>query len=96
MPNKRDIVAAETAQREVYEEQILEFAQINNVHYMGECSALADVNIKAVIDQSVEKVYDIKKSKGMLEERKPQLKLTRATVPAGGGCCSNCTPQETR
>ena len=60
----------------MFEEQIEEFAQIHGCVYEGECSALADVNIKNAIDTSIERVYEIKDSKGLLEKQKPQLKLT--------------------
>ena len=50
LANKFDLLSDKSIKREVSEEQIKEFAEINSLIYLGECSALADINIKPTID----------------------------------------------
>jgi hypothetical protein len=47
LANKCDIMFEDPQSRQVLREQLLLFARDNGLVYLGECSAKADINIKA-------------------------------------------------
>lgn len=94
MPNKLDLVAEDESMRQVYEDQIIEYAEINNLLYVGQCSASQDLNIKGTIDEVVKRIYDEQKRLGLIDNSRPRLRLNNTPIESGGGCCGNCTPSK--
>jgi len=52
--NKYDLVMEDENQRAVSKLEIMKFVQDNNLLYIGESSALADINIKEVVETLME------------------------------------------
>jgi predicted dinucleotide-utilizing enzyme len=48
--NKVDLVTEDPSKREVKESEAKEFAEENKLLYMGETSALSDINVKEVAE----------------------------------------------
>ena len=59
MPNKSDIMFKKPEQREVMREQGQIFAKENNLIYIEECSALADIGIKDVFSSLIHAVIRV-------------------------------------
>lgn len=50
MPNKVDLVKDSEDKRQVFDDQIKDYARVNDLVYLGECSAENDINIMATLD----------------------------------------------
>ena len=54
-------------------EQAQQFARANSLYFLGECSALEDINVKETINGLIQGIYRIQKElirNGMLSERR--------------------------
>ena len=70
--NKSDILIADPSKREVPKEQAIQFAKNNGLIFIDESSALADINIKNVIEILItSNLYD------NIEIYEAQLKLAK-------------------
>ena len=57
--NKYDLVVDDVSQRAVSKQEIEQFASENNLLFIGESSALSDVNIKEAVEALMESKLDI-------------------------------------
>ena len=62
--NKYDLVLHNQNKRAVPAEEIAEFAQREGLVFLGESSALADINVKASVDSLLEHIYGVQSSIG--------------------------------
>ena len=75
MPNKIDLVSGSQFKREVSEEQIIDYARINNLIYLGECSAKDDINVSFTLDSLIKQIKEMQKDNRLLNNS-----ITRDTV----------------
>lgn len=66
MPNKVDIVVKDPKLRQVTEEQIKDYARVNDLIYLGDCSAKDDINVTNTVDTLVKQIYFKKKRRNTL------------------------------
>ena len=59
MANKIDLVLELPSVRQVSKEELEEFVERENLIYLGECSALSDVNIKESIEALMIRVHEV-------------------------------------
>jgi len=57
--NKSDLVKNDEKARQVQESETKKFAADNNLLYIGESSALEDINIKEVVNGLLEKIHEV-------------------------------------
>ncbi len=60
MANKVDL--AQTQKQVVKSEYIRDFATLNGLIYLGECSAFSNINIKESVEALINKVYEVQKN----------------------------------
>ena len=59
LANKYDLVMGDENLRAVTKLETMKFASENDLLYIGESSALADINIKEVVETLMEKIHEM-------------------------------------
>ena len=59
MANKTDLVKEKPSVRQVSQDQIEEFVEREKLIYLGECSALSDINVKESIEALMASVHEV-------------------------------------
>jgi small GTP-binding protein len=57
MPNKVDLVDDSGDKRQVFDDQIKDYARVNDLVYLGECSAKNDINVMTTLDYLIKQIY---------------------------------------
>ena len=57
LPNKVDLVQNQNY-RQVMEEQIRDYARVNDLLYLGECSAKDDINVSTALDNMIRQIWE--------------------------------------
>ena len=89
--NKVDVLFSDPGKREVQKEQAVKFAEQNGLVFTEESSALADINIREIIESVAQTIYE--KQEALVKEGKKDpksLKLTyeeEAQRAEGKDCC---------
>lgn len=58
LPNKVDLVQNHDLKRQVMEEQIRDYARVNDLLYLGECSAKDDINVSTALDNMIRQIWE--------------------------------------
>ena len=90
MANKCDIMFKKPEQREVMREQGSLFARENNLCFLDECSALADIGIQECFENLVQKVVIVQMElirKGLKEKTSLKIKDEDLSMHYSNRCC---------
>ena len=89
-PNKVDIMFSSPEKREVLREQGMNFARVNDLLFVDECSALADINVRESVFGLVKGIYDIQKQlveQGVKDERELKVREEELSLNFEHRCC---------
>lgn len=95
MPNKVDLVFDKKEKRQVTEEQIKDYARVNDLLYLGECSAKNDINVSTTLDALIKQIYFRKKRSQTLRDvtgirRHTTLGKSTSVLCGQGDGCGGC------